>query len=108
MKTKKAKALKWTLKIHSFNDHSGYAPARDAQIIDQNGDFVMTIQGRMDDEKGNQNLKLIAALPQLLKLAEERFLDLGRLGGNMPGVNSSYRAQWLKARAVLKKAQGGR
>lgn len=56
----------WTLTVNSHRDGTRYAAARDACIRGSNGDYVMSMQGRMDDERGNADLRLIAAAPNLL------------------------------------------
>lgn len=59
----------WTLEVRE-SDGGEYAPARNATVVGADGNPVISMAGRMNDEIGNSDLRLIAAAPDLLSVAK--------------------------------------
>lgn len=85
----------WNLEVRVSEDDTKYAPARNATIYGADGNPVISMQGRIDDERGNADLLLITAAPDLLAALKGLVAITG-------GSNPVH----VKARAAIAKAEG--
>lgn len=94
----------WTMEYKQFKDDSGYAPARSVTWRDADGNPVgITMQGRIDDTRGNADALLITAAPDLLR-ALEILVDVINVRGELDPLKVFSSIEI--ARGAIEKAHG--